>query len=361
MEHHHTQSHFDEHAIVIDASSLNSSGSLLINNTMPNEPPGTILGHVIASISWFTIGFLYTAFAFQRYYTCRQRGAKYISSVEFPVEVLRGRLSTLPLVALIKTVGATTFLISALVADIEPGSMEEAGQWQHELMSIAFVVSGIIDIVLTNSRARRYIPDGADYLAFVVTFFIEMQQLVVHLDSRDAVDVRLHQLMAITAAAGGISLVAEAFLRRHVMMAVIRGFSIMLQGTWVMNLMVVLYHPGSEEPFWNTNSHHTVALVSLMFAWHIIMDVVIVMALNLFFVWFYSQPQYKVVPHSDSCRYGSRWQLLAMEQLKNGTLLTHGKADFDFDDPLDSVAFHDIDCESELEFQRPEPTKARRK
>ncbi|KAK3789705.1 hypothetical protein RRG08_035998 [Elysia crispata] len=360
MEHHHAQFYSDHQSVIIDASLLNSSGLPLLNSTV-HDPPGTILGHVIASVSWFTIGFLYTVLAFQRHYTCRQRGSKYISSVEFPVDFLPGSLTNVPVVALIKTVGATTFFISAVVADLEPGSMEEAGQWQHELMSVAFIVSGIIDMVLSSSRARRFIPDGADYLAFFVTFLTELQQLVVHLDSRDAVDGRLHQLMAVTAAAGAISLVAEAVFRRHVMMAAIRGFSIMLQGTWVMNLMVVLYHPGVEEPFWNPNSHSTVALVSLMFAWHIIVDAVLVLALNLYFVWFYSRPQYKVVPHSDTCKYGSRWQLLAMEQLKDGTILTHGKTEMDLDDPLDSVPFHDIDCESELEFQRPEPTKVRRK
>ena len=235
MEHHHAQFYSDHQSVIIDASLLNSSGLPLLNSTV-HDPPGTILGHVIASVSWFTIGFLYTVLAFQRHYTCRQRGSKYISSVEFPVDFLPGSLTNVPVVALIKTVGATTFFISAVVADLEPGSMEEAGQWQHELMSVAFIVSGIIDMVLSSSRARRFIPDGADYLAFFVTFLTELQQLVVHLDSRDAVDGRLHQLMAVTAAAGAISLVAEAVFRRHVMMAAIRGFSIMLQGTWVMNV-----------------------------------------------------------------------------------------------------------------------------
>ncbi|GFS09739.1 transmembrane protein 45B [Elysia marginata] len=299
MEHHHAHSH-DFHSVAVDASSLNYS-ELPPLNTTTQGPPGTILGHVIASVSWFTIGFLYVALALQRHYTCRQRGAKYVSSVEFPLEFLSGRLANLPLVALIKTLGATTFLVSALLDEFEPGSMEEAGQWQHDLMSIAFIVSGGIDILISCTRARRLIPDGADYLAFFATFFIETQQLVIHLDTRDPVDVRLHQLMAITAAAGGVSLVGEAVFRRHVMLAVIRGFSIMLQGTWVMNLMVVLYHPGREEPFWNPSSHASVTLVSLMFAWHVIFNAVLALATNLFFVWFYSRPQYKVVPHSDTC------------------------------------------------------------
>ena len=234
MEHHQTHSHSD-HSVLMDVSTLNSSDLPPLNATM-EVLPGSILGHVIASISWFTIGFLYVVMALQRHYTCRQRGEKFTSSVEFPMDFLPGRLRNLPVVALIKTVGAAIFLFSALVADIEPGSMEMMGQWQHDLMSTAFIVSGVLDMITCSSRARRIIPDGADYLAFAVTFFIEFENLVVHLDTRSPVDIRLHQLMAATAAAGGISLVVEAFARRHVMMPVIRGFSIMLQGTWVMNV-----------------------------------------------------------------------------------------------------------------------------
>ncbi|GFR77470.1 hypothetical protein ElyMa_002238700 [Elysia marginata] len=49
-----------------------------------------------------------------------------------------------------------------------------------------------------------------------------------------------------------------------------------------------------------------------------------------------------------------------MEQLKKGTLLTHGKTDFDFDDPLDSVPFQDIDYENYFRRLKTAPNDFRR-
>ncbi|GFO42134.1 transmembrane protein 45b [Plakobranchus ocellatus] len=355
----HLEEHDDfNHAANMDALlPLNSSATSMLNATA-EQVPGTILGHVIASLSWFTIGFMYVVMALRRYYTCRQRGLKFVSSVEFPLDFLQGRLKNVPAIALFKLIGAFVFLVSALLAEIEPGTMEEVGQWQHDLMSIAFIISGLIDIITSSCHARRIIPDGVDYAAFALTFFIEFQQFVVHLNERQPVDVRLHELMAFTAILGGLSLVVEAKYRRHVMMPVIRGYFIMLQGTWVMNLMVVLYHPGYKEAFWDPYSHNSVDIVSLMFAWHMFLDMVLVLCINLCLVWVYSQPQYKIVPHSDSCKLGRKWQLLSMERLKHETLFTHGKMDADMNGHREHT-LEDIDCESELEFQRPEPSKLR--
>ncbi|RUS88397.1 hypothetical protein EGW08_003853 [Elysia chlorotica] len=223
-------------------------------------------GHIAASLTWFFVGFIYIVLALRRHYTSQLSGHKFFSSVEFPFDFLPGRLHNLPFVALFKIVGALVFLSLELHGTLvrESGCVPTS-VWQHETMATIFLMSGVADIVLLKSKSLRLFPDGTDYLLFGVTFGVQAMQFTYHLDGRPPLSARLHAFQALLAGLCAVSLAMEAGNRRQAMMPVIRGYFIMMQGTWMMHLMFILYHPGSEELTWDLHSDESVTLASLIF------------------------------------------------------------------------------------------------
>ena len=194
-------------------------------------------GHIVASLTWFLVGFLYIVSAMKRHYTTQLAGQKFVSSVEFPFEFLPGRLHNLPFVALYKIVGATVYLSVEIIGTLlrEPGCVATS-VWQHETMATIFLTSGVVDIVLLKSKGMKLFPDGTDYLTFGLTFGVQAMQFIYHLDGRPPLGARLHAFQALLAALCALSLAVEAKYRHHAMMPVIRGYFIMMQGTWMMHV-----------------------------------------------------------------------------------------------------------------------------
>ncbi|GFO42140.1 transmembrane protein 45b [Plakobranchus ocellatus] len=277
-----------------------------------------ISGHIVASSVWFFVGFMYILSALRRFYVRQQTDQKFVSSVEFPLDFLSGRFRNFPFIAVFKIVGASVYLSIEIIATIvrEPGCIETP-VWQHETMATIFLMSGVVDMITLKTEGLNILPDGTDYLVFSLTFGIQVLQFYFHLEGRPPLGARLHALQALLAAMCTLALLMEAKYRSHVMMPVIRGYCIMAQGTWMMNLMFILYHPHSREQTWDLYAHESVDLVSLMFVYHLIMDMLLVLVVNLLFVRAYSRPRcsYKFVPQTDSYDYNGKRQVLAMEKL----------------------------------------------
>ncbi|GFO42142.1 transmembrane protein 45b [Plakobranchus ocellatus] len=254
--------------------------------------PGTISGHALPVAGWLLVGLSHLILTFKHFYDCKGQSSKFTSSAEIPLRLSgRGclRLQTVPLTAAEKIViGGAYFLRDVIFANLAAMSTAEViPHLQHDTMAANFALSGVVDLLRLYPRTRWLLPGGIDYALFSMAFLTEVQQFVSHLHGRTPVDMRLHQLQASVAAFTVMILAAEARFRQSVELPAIRALLLILQGTWMCHLMLILYHPLGLQP-WDLHSDHSVAMVSLMFAWHVILLVIFVFVVNLGFVYLYS-------------------------------------------------------------------------
>ncbi|GFR74817.1 transmembrane protein 45B [Elysia marginata] len=260
-------------------------------------------GHIVASLNWFLVGFLYIVSAMRRYYTTKLAGQKFVSSVEFPFDFLPGRLHNLPFVALYKIFGILVFIsVETIGTLLLKSGCVATSFWQHGTMAMIFLLSGVVDIILLKSKDIKYFPDGTDYLLFGVNFGVQALQFVYHLEGRTPLSARLHGFQAFLAAMCALALAVEAQFRHNAMMPIMRGYFIMMQGTWMMHLMFILYHPGTEKRTWDEDAFESVELASMMFMYHMTFDLLLILVVNLVFAKVYSGTQYKALPHTE--KYG---------------------------------------------------------
>ncbi|KAK3726377.1 hypothetical protein RRG08_007164 [Elysia crispata] len=85
-----------------------------------------------------------------------------------------------------------------------------------------------------------------------------------------------------------------------------------------------MYHPGSEERAWDLYAFESVELASLLFIYHMVLDIFLVLIANLVIVKVCIGSPYEALPLSDRYNRESKWQLLAMEQLTTGDHTSNG-------------------------------------
>ncbi|GFN78449.1 transmembrane protein 45b [Plakobranchus ocellatus] len=353
--------HHEDVSSSIDATLMSYSNSCQsVNST--HLVPGTAAGHVIAGSSFVIIGLLYVIAAQHRYYFCLRTSTKFVSGVEIPFEVLSGRFKKWPLLAILKIyLGGSYLAMELITATFRKPGGNETPYWQHDIMAASFMISGFVDIFSVQHRKRngkrmQLIPDGFEYVVFALAFGLQAMLLISHLHKRTPLDVRVHHFYALVAVCCFLVVLAEGMFRRHPLMPVMRGYFIMMQGTWLINLLIVLYHPGVEERVYDLYDDKSIALVSLMFVYHVILNMVLVLTINLFFVWVYSRQTYKIVPPlKNGHGLKGAWDCEVATKHRNENLLNDGD-----NEDNQSETFIDFDNQSENEFEMMEPTKIRK-
>ena len=237
------------HITIIDHTALPDRVNVSSDSENDAElVPGTAAGHIVAGTSWFLVGLLYIIAAHHRYYSCLRTSTKFVSSVDIPFDFLPGRLKYWPITATFKTLLGGFFLSIELITAMlrEPGG-NETPYWQHDTRVTGYILSGIVDIFSSRNVGKRgksgdnyriTLPDGFDYVMFASTYGIQATNLLSHLHGRTPLDVRLHTIHAALSVSSLLALTVEAICRHHPLLTVIRGCTIMLQGTWEYNVSV---------------------------------------------------------------------------------------------------------------------------
>ncbi|XP_072282739.1 transmembrane protein 45B-like [Pyxicephalus adspersus] len=143
--------------------------------------------------------------------------------------------------------------------------------WLHTTMYIFFSLSGLVDI-LTYSPLK--IPQGLDRLTLALAFSLEGLLMYNHVRSQQPLEGLLHAFVLVVACIGFFCLVAEIFMRGHIILELFRSILAILQGSWLWQIALAV-HPLRGAP-WDQKDRSNLEFVPICFSWHLAMAIIIV-------------------------------------------------------------------------------------
>jgi len=229
---------------------------------------GTWHGHAIPGIMFMLLGGWWASQLTIRATRCRKRKLTFYSNAVFPLSC--GRCAKLPLEAVIKIVlpamGSLMELGSALGwNNPDKNAKFNFGDMQHVTMYGFFIISGVGDI-LVYKKKLELLP-GIEYLLLALAFTIEAMLFKFHLHGRSMLDVLVHELLLIVLAATVLVILIEMKNRTSLLAAYCRAYLVILQGVWFCQIGYILYNPIPGAKKWDGDSHESMTLAVIIFAW----------------------------------------------------------------------------------------------
>lgn len=168
--------------------------------------------------------------------------------------------------------------------------------FEHSTISFFMLLYAALALVVDITPSLR-VPIGFQHSLAAIAFSQEF--LLFHFHSADhmGLEGHYHWLLQLPIAVAILTLVAELFVRTMPMISIIRSMSIVFQGTWFIQMGMVLWTPSLLPKgciMVHTPAHSTVecatedathiakALANLQFSWHL--AVIVVVTGGLFFV-----------------------------------------------------------------------------
>ena len=145
----------------------------------------------------------------------------------------------------------------------DDGSFKSLVKLHHMTMHLCFIVSGIIDLV---SLCIRY-PKHTSQLFLSLALLAEGVVFYFHLEDRDSLDVILHQLLVATIGICFMSAVLRMYCATNLLVNATLALSLTLQGTWLIEIGVILYGPSQ----WDRNNHNNTMFIIASYIWHLML------------------------------------------------------------------------------------------
>ena len=137
----------------------------------------------------------------------------------------------------------------------------------HMAMLFGFFLGAWVEILV---HYKVPLPKRIPQVMGVLAFAMEAIMMILHLHGRTLIDVHIHQLLAIAMTCSMIGALAECFDPNNFWFIVARSFFALTQGTWLIQAAYVLW-PATKNPYflWDPNSHRSVSLLTMCFAYHL--------------------------------------------------------------------------------------------
>jgi len=115
-----------------------------------------------------------------------------------------------------------------------------------------------------------------------LAFAMEGLMMVFHLHARSMIDGHIHVLLAVTIVCSMIGAIGESFDPNNFWFIVGRSFFALTQGTWFLQAAYVIW-PTTTNPYfvWDPDSHRSVSLLTMSYAYHLAGNAFILIVLYL--------------------------------------------------------------------------------
>ena len=157
--------------------------------------------------------------------------------------------------------GDGKIVAQAYVIYEEDGSFRSLSKLQHITMYSGFLLSGVVDLIGLVLR----LPKNTTKLFFSLAFLVEGILFMFHADGRGDLNRSLHILLTYAIFSGVIFSGLRMLQTGNILINSGLGFSIILQGTWFIQVGVTLF---GEQP-WNEDDHENISFIIACFTWHI--------------------------------------------------------------------------------------------
>ena len=142
------------------------------------------------------------------------------------------------------------------------GSFSNQSKLHHITMYGTFLLSGVIDLIALFIR----IPPSTTKLFLSLAFFIEALLFWFHANGRDDLNYSVHILLTYVIFSCIMFSALRMWKPNNLFINGGLAFSIILQGTWFIQVGVVLY--GNQ--YWDPSDHNNMMFIIALFSWHII-------------------------------------------------------------------------------------------
>ena len=209
---------------------------------------GAFLGHIVPVIFFIIWGTWWLVALFDHFLTTAAFKHQFRTKSWYRVFFGPVWLRRIPLEPLIKVILPTFGILGelwlghpswrTLIAPDGKFVVDNINDWQHSTMYLAFVLSGVVDMI--GHYSPHSTPEGTS-LAFVsLAFLVQGVLLVFHLKG-PAIEVMVHLILVLVIFATFISCVFEGFNRGQVLVGSLRPLLTLLQGVWWVQTAFIMF------------------------------------------------------------------------------------------------------------------------
>lgn len=178
----------------------------------------------------------------------------------------------------------------------------------HTAMLFGFFLGSWIEIlVFYKVPLPKRITQVMGFLAFAM----EGLMMVFHLHARSMIDGHIHQLLALTIICSMIGAIGECFDPDNFWFIIVRSFFALTQGTWFIQAAYVIW-PKTTNPYflWDPDSHRSVSLLTMCYAYHLAGNAFILIILYLIIHTFQSSSLKKTNFNHDNEELNNDYKLI---------------------------------------------------
>lgn len=251
--------------------SLTLSASVSVRDTM-----GSFSGHlfpglvfIFQSLKWL----YYLCSRDTRYHSSKRHGGRDERNGEIVynchVTTFIGRTRTpQPSDSLHMIILTVIGMIGEFITGFQNGSFAHYGNIQHITMYASFALASVAALLCDQEIPG--VPDGLDYVTFIIALFIEALLFTYHLHGRTPLDVTVHQFLIILLAVSIAIVLIEWHFNNKILPSILRIYVTLLQGTWFIQVAFILYNPLPSATQWIQHDHAHIILVTCIFCLHLL-------------------------------------------------------------------------------------------
>ncbi len=198
-----------------------------------------------------------------------------------------------PLEATLKILCTLGGMLGELITGFENGQFTHIHNAQHMTMFGFFCFNGLVDLAYHYQVPA--LPKNLDYLSAVMALAIEGVLFMWHLHGRPPMDVQVHTFLTYVIGVTILAIAVEMWRPRDPRPAMIRSWFLIIQGTWFWQVGQILYPKFGGQP-WKEDDHTQMLIVTMIFTWHIAVDLIIVVLIGLFCYWMARRRYGKLTP-----------------------------------------------------------------
>lgn len=140
--------------------------------------------------------------------------------------------------------------------------VENINDWQHSTMYLAFIISGVIDLIGFYSQ----LPHGTEHSFLALSFLAQGLLLVFHLKG-PAIEVTVHLILVIQIFSTFLAILAEAANRGNIILATMRPMLTLLQGIWWIQTAFIMF---TSDPAYDPDYMGGTMMAPAVFVFHLL-------------------------------------------------------------------------------------------
>ncbi|CAF1098595.1 unnamed protein product [Adineta ricciae] len=207
---------------------------------------------------------------------------KFSGSTTYPCFCLSGkRARHLPIESIMKilitSIHFSIEIITGYNSEPRPHLGDENAH--HTAMLFGFFLGSWVEVLV---HYKVPLPKRITQVMGFLAFGIEGLMMVFHLHARSMIDAHIHELLALTICCSMVGALGECFDPNNFWLIVARSFFALTQGTWFIQAAYVIW-PKTTNPYflWDPESHRSVSLLTMSYAYHLAGNAFILIVLYL--------------------------------------------------------------------------------